>query len=733
MARLTARLPDGDLCALTWEIPHQFGGLTKSMLQRSCQLARHFDRDVRILTLAHQPDLDTIRADLAERGLLIPGVTIDNLWEDLVLASDADLRAAPFDPSVDAPLVVPGAEGVQEVRRRDGSVLARQQWLRVGTRQPLTPDGDQVARTEIWSSDGTFLGGWNGTWSLWQLWLRRTTVPGSSHLVVDNGYVADCLAVAPLPGVPITYVVHNAHVAASRDAPYGRLERWRAYAHHNLRGFDAVVYLTETQRRHVELLLGAQPNTHVVPHAFEPTKANRRTSPRSAGAGIVMANIDGRKRVDHAVRAVARAAESDPGIDLQVYGRGAGIEALEAVIEKTGAPVTIEGYTADPVSAFAASSFSLLTSTREGFGLVLVEAMAAGSLPISYDVPYGPADIIQDGVDGFLVPAGDIDALAAKVVEVATSSRRRLRGLRRAARRRARSFSPPEVLPRWADVLESADAGAAQRRATQVELDPAELADRERVAAYYRLLDCRLEATLLGLTWAGSSVTATISCSVEGAGSLVGQPTIEAVLIHVPSGARTELTTRVVPGDDRPEASVPTATVEVDIDFAPLAEPDHVVLLTARLGYVEVSDTVAASANDRPWLDLPPAAPERPVLVLDRRAGLRLTTASPLVAADIRLDSGGAVLDVVALTTDMSVEAVEATGMGDAANIAALPIGPGSFDLRVGDAGRWKLRAKVEDRWRDIAWQGPGNPPDSVDGLAVELTAKGYVRLRRHG
>lgn len=729
IVRATEQLPDGDLCALTWEIPHQFGGLTKSMLQRSCQLATYFDRDVRILTLAHQPDLDTIRTDLAERGLLVPGVTIDNLWEDLVLASDADLRAAPFDPSVDAPVVVPGAEGVQEVRRRDGSVLARQQWLRVGTRQPLTPNGDQVARTEIWSSDGTFLGGWNGTWSLWQWWLRRTTEPGSSHLIVDNGYVADCLAVAPLPGVPATYVVHNAHVAASRDAPYGRLERWRAYAHHHLNGFDAVVYLTETQRRHVDLLLGPQSHTHVVPHAFEPTKASGRTPPRSAGAGIVMANIDGRKRVDHAVRAVTRAAESEPEIDLKLFGRGAGIEALEALIEETGAPVTIEGYTSDPAAAFAASSYSLLTSTREGFGLVLVEAMASGSLPISYDIPYGPADIVQDGIDGFLVPAGDIEALAAKIVEVSTASRRRLRGLRRAARRRARSFSPPVVLPKWTAVLESASASAAERGATHI--PPAELADHERVAALYRLLDCRLEATLLDLTWAGSTATATIACTIEGAGSLVGQPTVEATLVHVPSGSRTKVTTRALA--DRTTGSAPTRTVEVDIDVSPLAGPlHHVLLLTARLGPLDVSDTVVSSASDRPWLDLPPASPQRPVMVIDRRAGLRLTTATPHVAADIRLDAGGAVLNVGALTTDSPVEAVEATGLGGATTVAGRAIAPESFDLRLGDAGRWKLRAKVDGRWRDVAWRGPGNPPGPVGGLAVELTAKGYLRLRRN-
>jgi len=447
-----------------------------------------------------------------------------------------------------------------------------------------------------------------------------------------------------------------------------------------------------------------------------------------------MANVDRRKRLDHAVRAVAHAAESVPGIDVRLFGRGAGIADLEAVIEETCAPVTIEGYTSDPALALAASSYTLLTSTREGFGLVLIEAMAAGSLPISYDIPYGPRDIIRDGVDGFLVPGGDIEALAAKIIEVATASRRRLRGLRRAARARARSFSPPAVLPRWAALLASADVSAARRRASHVDLDPAELADRERVAALYRLQDCRLVAILLGLTWAGSTATATISCTIEGAGSLVGQPTVKAVLAHRPSGSRTGMTSHVVVGNDESAKSAPTTTVEVGIDVSGLAEPlDHVVLLTARLGPLEVSDTVVASASDLRRLDLPPVTPQRPVMVIDRRAGLRLVTASPRAAADIRPTPSGAVVEVVALTTDAPVEAVEATGIGESTTVAASAMGAGSFHLELDGGGRWKLRAKIDGRWRDIAWRGPGNPPALVDGLAVELTPKGYVRLQRNG
>ena len=71
------------------------------------------------------------------------------------------------------------------------------------------------------------------------------------------------------------------------------------------------------------------------------------------------------------------------------------------------------------------------------------------------------------------------------------------------------------------------------------------------------------------------------------------------------------------------------------------------------------------------------------------------------------------------------------TGVRGSPTVAAHEIGPGAFNLRLADAGRWKLQAKADGRWRAVAWRGPGDPPDPVDGLTVELTAKGYLRLHR--
>ena len=83
-----------------------------------------------------------------------------------------------------------------------------------------------------------------------------------------------------------------------------------------------------------------------------------------------------------------------------------------------------------------------MTSRREGFPMVLLEAMSVGLPVIAYDCPTGPRDIITDGVDGYIVADGDTESLAASLAELmdAEDERRRLAWPRWT--RRPRSTSP---------------------------------------------------------------------------------------------------------------------------------------------------------------------------------------------------------------------------------------------------------------------------------------------------
>lgn len=100
------------------------------------------------------------------------------------------------------------------------------------------------------------------------------------------------------------------------------------------------------------------------------------------------------------------------------------------------------------------SSMLLLTSLFEPFGLVLPEAMSCGLPVVAFDCPYGPADIITDGVDGFLVKNRDINEFANRVCQLIEDKDLRVR-IGQAAVKSAQRYSADLIMPKWKELFES--------------------------------------------------------------------------------------------------------------------------------------------------------------------------------------------------------------------------------------------------------------------------------------
>jgi glycosyltransferase involved in cell wall biosynthesis len=84
----------------------------------------------------------------------------------------------------------------------------------------------------------------------------------------------------------------------------------------------------------------------------------------------------------------------------------------------------------------------------EPFGLVLPEAMSCGLPVVAFDCPYGPSDIISDGVDGFLVKDRDVDAFADKVcLLIENEALRRQMGQKGIAS--AQRYRAEAIMPMW--------------------------------------------------------------------------------------------------------------------------------------------------------------------------------------------------------------------------------------------------------------------------------------------
>jgi glycosyltransferase involved in cell wall biosynthesis len=98
----------------------------------------------------------------------------------------------------------------------------------------------------------------------------------------------------------------------------------------------------------------------------------------------------------------------------------------------------------------------------ESFGLVLVEAMAAGRPVVAFSVG-GIPDVVLDGRTGFLVPYGDIEALAGRVISLLWDSDQR-RSMAEQARAWSRRFAWDKISEHWSTLHQSSRANTSSPR-----------------------------------------------------------------------------------------------------------------------------------------------------------------------------------------------------------------------------------------------------------------------------
>lgn len=197
------------------------------------------------------------------------------------------------------------------------------------------------------------------------------------------------------------------------------------------------------------------------PEATGPTAAD----PDAGGGRIVfLGRLEHRKGADLAVRAFLRLAEQRPGLRLEVLGDGPEAPrvraALAAAPTASRARVAMKGRVlpADLPALLAAADVVLLPSRGgESFGLVLLEAMAAGAVLVASDIP-GYRAVARHEVEAILVRPGDVEGLAGAVGRVLDDQGLQRR-LRSAGRRRAAQHDWSVIAERMREVYVAAIDG----------------------------------------------------------------------------------------------------------------------------------------------------------------------------------------------------------------------------------------------------------------------------------
>jgi glycosyltransferase involved in cell wall biosynthesis len=150
------------------------------------------------------------------------------------------------------------------------------------------------------------------------------------------------------------------------------------------------------------------------------------------------------------IKAFAEVRQQRPA-RLMILGEGEQRSQLENLIRELNleSDVSLPGFVDNPYAYMANASVFALSSKFEGFGNVVAEAMATGTPIVSTDCPSGPAEILDNGTYGKLVPIADPSALANAILETLNNP-----VSQDVLRRRSLEFSTDRVVDQYMDVLE---------------------------------------------------------------------------------------------------------------------------------------------------------------------------------------------------------------------------------------------------------------------------------------
>jgi glycosyltransferase involved in cell wall biosynthesis len=164
-----------------------------------------------------------------------------------------------------------------------------------------------------------------------------------------------------------------------------------------------------------------------------------------------------RKGVDLLIQAFARISDQVPELHLQLLGTGPLLGDLMNIIpSKLRERIRFLGFhqTAAIPKLFAAADVFVLPSRHDGWGVVVNEALGAG-LPIIVSDRVGARDLVENGVNGFITIAGNVDSLASALLKLARSGALR-ESFGRASANRAVRWDVDEGVRRWVELSDQA-------------------------------------------------------------------------------------------------------------------------------------------------------------------------------------------------------------------------------------------------------------------------------------
>ena len=444
--------------------PGMDGGYTVATLRRAAQFEKYAGITPVLLTFDFWPDYDQVVDEFRALGLMTDTTVVRNLLGDVRRSPDI-LRdgAVPLSADPHQIAAIRAHEQTPDATRVELDSRGTP-WRLLSTDAHGAPEhtdyfddhGQLLLRVPyisgradwhrapvvmtVFDTHGAPSGTLTGFDALYRAWLAAVFAADNQTLLVcESRQVGELLAGWPMPHLRIVHTVHSAHTAAPYewDSPVdGLWASWFDTVPH----YDAVLWLTDRQKRAVERRFGVSERNRVVPHAVE---LEPLTGERDPDLIVTIGRLSPLKQFDHTIRAFDQVRDRHPKARLELFGDGPDEPRLEALIADLGLTdrAMLQGHRSDAADVLHRASAIVLTSRYEGHPLVLLEALARGCPVIAYDINYGPDETVIDTVTGYLVAPDSIDGVA-DALDLILSDPNRVGALSQAAREWTAEHSP---------------------------------------------------------------------------------------------------------------------------------------------------------------------------------------------------------------------------------------------------------------------------------------------------
>lgn len=245
-------------------------------------------------------------------------------------------------------------------------------------------------------------------------WLEQIISEPNAKVIVDSRRLDMCVLQSSIKTSDVFFFFHNSH-ARVED---GQVKKSWSSLLSNKQNYK-VISLTQSQKEDIVKVTDFKPrNIFTIPHAIKRCTTSQNYEKHKI---VSVSRLDNnQKNITDIVAAFALFSKKHPEFTYEIWGHGPDEDDIKRQIakRKLGEKVKLMGYTNNPQEVFRSATMSICASNFEGFCLSVAESIACGCPVASYNVKYGPSDIIEKGHSGCISKKNTPKSLAIAMSEV---------------------------------------------------------------------------------------------------------------------------------------------------------------------------------------------------------------------------------------------------------------------------------------------------------------------------